>query len=64
MFSKPKKGPVMHSSPMCFARQFAGVVIVALLPVVLTAFLTIPFNLGGHPGEPRDIAVPTTGHMT
>lgn len=54
----------MHSSPICFARQFAGAVMAALLPVVLTAFLTIPFNLGGHPGEPRNIDLQATGHMT
>ncbi|MEO8804752.1 MAG: hypothetical protein ABI433_01615 [Burkholderiaceae bacterium] len=38
----------------------------ALIPVVLTAFLTIPFNLGGHPGEARSSSVqmgePVTGH--
>jgi hypothetical protein len=37
-----------------FIRQFVGVVIAALVPVILVAFLSIPFTLGGHPGEPRD----------
>ncbi|MEP7295570.1 MAG: hypothetical protein ABI702_05230 [Burkholderiales bacterium] len=54
----------MSSPSICFARQFAGVVIAALIPVVLTAFLTIPFNLGGHPGEIRSAAVPTAEHAT
>jgi hypothetical protein len=36
-----------------FIRQFAGIVVATLVPVVLVAFLTIPFTLGGHPGETR-----------
>lgn len=41
----------MRSTSFHFARQFVGVVIAALVPIVVTVFLTIPFNLGGHPGE-------------
>lgn len=51
--------PSMH-----FARQFAGVVIASLFPVVLTAFLTIPMNLGGHPGEARPVDAQRFGHPT
>ena len=36
-----------------FAHQFVGFVVAALMPVVLVAFICIPFILGGHPGEPR-----------
>ncbi len=54
----------MPSPSIHFARQFTGVVIAALVPVVLTAFLTIPFNLGGHPGEARSVGVLTDGHPT
>lgn len=54
----------MPSPSIHFARQFAGVVIAALVPLVLTAFLTIPSNLGGHPGEARSVGMPTDGHPT
>lgn len=54
---------MLPSSLKRFAQQFAGVVIAGLIPVVLTAFLTIPFNLGGHPGEERSIGA-LTSHMT
>jgi hypothetical protein len=35
-----------------------------LLPVVLVAFLSIPFNLGAHPGEARTNVMPIAAHMT
>lgn len=54
----------MIPTPYSFARQFAGVVAAALMPVVLVAFLSIPFNLGGHPGEARTTAMPMSMHMT
>jgi hypothetical protein len=47
-----------------FVSQFLGVVMASLLPVVLTAFLSIPFNLGGHPGEPRSAGDSAQRHMT
>ena len=54
----------MNPTPYSFVRQFAGGVVAALIPVVLVAFLTIPFNLGGHPGEARAPGVPVPTHMT
>jgi hypothetical protein len=54
----------MNQTPHSFVRQFAGAVIAALIPVLLVAFWSIPFNLGGHPGEARTIAAPTPTHMT
>ncbi len=45
-------------------RQFAGVVLASLLPVVLTAFLCIPFILGGHPGDERLVDAGTFQHMS
>ena len=54
----------MSQVPYSFVRQFAGAVVAALIPVVLVAFLSIPFNLGGHPGEVRTGAVPSSTHMT
>lgn len=47
-----------------FVRQFFGVVMASLLPVVLTAFLSIPFSLGAHPGEIRSAGNPAQLHMT
>ncbi|MGZ5235426.1 MAG: hypothetical protein ACXWCV_03840 [Caldimonas sp.] len=54
----------MDSSLHPFIRQFVGTVAAALLPVVLVAFWTIPFNLGGHPDEERVSMAQTSGHMT
>lgn len=47
-----------------FVRQFLGVVAASLLPVVLTAFLSIPFNLGAHPGEIHTAGDSAQRHMT
>jgi hypothetical protein len=52
--------PLEHS----FARQFIGVVVAALIPVVLVAFLCIPSILGGNPGEPRALSPDASMHMT
>ena len=54
----------MNQTSYSFVRQFAGAVVAALIPVVLVAFWSIPFNLGGHPGEVRTGAMPTPTHMT
>lgn len=43
---------------------FVSVVVAALVPVALAAFLTIPFNLGGHPGDARLADVSAGQHMT
>jgi len=54
----------MHPALRNFAHQFAGVVIATLVPVVLTAFLSMPLNLGGHPGELRALSQQNSVHMT
>ena len=54
----------MNPTRRSFVHQFAAAVVGALVPVVLVAFCSIPFNLGGHPGEPRAAAMPTSTHMT
>lgn len=41
----------MDKDLVCFCRQWLRVVVMTLVPVAFTAFTTIPFNLGGHPGE-------------
>jgi len=54
----------LHTSFNVFVRQFIGTVAASLLPVVLVAFCSIPFNLGGHPGEPRASGTIVFKHMT
>jgi hypothetical protein len=54
----------VHPSLHQFPRQCLAVVVAALLPVILTAFLSIPFNLGGHPGDVRAVDATVTRHMT
>jgi hypothetical protein len=54
----------MDSSLHVFVRQLVGAVAVALVPVVLIAFWSIPYSLGGHPGEERGIDMATQRHMT
>ena len=34
-----------------FIKQFLGVCLAALLPVIVTAFISIPYNLGEVPGQ-------------
>lgn len=47
-----------------FVRQYLGVVLASLVPVVLTAFLSIPFTLGGNPGDVRSAQAEASAHMT
>ena len=47
-----------------FIRQFLGVLLASLVPVVLVAFLSIPYSLGGHPGDDRTTTALGTQHMT
>ncbi|WP_293606404.1 hypothetical protein [Polaromonas sp. UBA4122] len=54
----------MHPALRLFIRQYLGVVCATLLPVVLTTFLSIPLNLGGHPGETRGADAMADLHMT
>jgi hypothetical protein len=54
----------MNSYLLLFIRQFMGVVLAAILPVILTAFLWIPYALGGHPGEARSASPAVSLHMT
>lgn len=54
----------MDASLRLFISQFVGFVAAALIPVIVVAFLSIPFTLGGHPGEIRPAAAPVGQHMT
>jgi hypothetical protein len=52
----------MDASLRLFISQYLGVVLATLMPVMLIAFFSIPFNLGGHPGEERQTTA--TWHVT
>lgn len=54
----------MHPHLDTFFRLYIGVVLSALVPVLLTAFLTVPFNLGRHPGEQPSQPTDISRHMT
>jgi hypothetical protein len=54
----------MNSDLKAFVVQWLGVVAMALIPVILTAFVGMPLTLGGHPGESFVRAEPVEGHMT
>ncbi|MDE2604901.1 MAG: hypothetical protein KGL68_03165 [Burkholderiales bacterium] len=54
----------MHHELKIFAGQWLRAVLIALVPVVLTAFVTIPWNLGKHPGEPAMRVASAERHMT
>ena len=54
----------MNSSLRLFIRQVLNVVLAALVPVVLVAFLSIPYSLGGHPGDDRTATASSSQHMT
>jgi hypothetical protein len=54
----------MNTALRNFIHQYLLVVLFALIPVVVTAFLSIPLSLGGHPGEPRNGQALLSAHMT
>lgn len=54
----------MHRQLKSFATRYVAVVIASLVPVIVTTFLSIPYNLGGNPGEPRTAQSLLTAHMT
>jgi hypothetical protein len=54
----------MDTSLRLFISQYLGVVLATLMPVVLIAFLSIPFSLGGHPGDARPATATATWHVT
>jgi hypothetical protein len=54
----------MDSSLRLFVRQFGGFVLASLVPVIVVAFLSVPFIVGGHPGEPRTADPLVAQHMT
>ena len=54
----------MDKDLACFWRHWLRIVVMALVPVVFTAFVTIPFNLGGNPGERAHAQAPGERHVS
>ena len=54
----------MKHSLRPFLREFVGVVVASLVPVIAVAFVSIPLALGGHPGEQRSAEPAVWRHMT
>lgn len=54
----------MNADPHDFLASLAGTVAMTLVPVVLIAYLSMPINLGRHPGEPLLDANAPAAHMT
>ncbi len=47
-----------------FVSDLLGIVGMALVPVVVTAFLSVPYTLNRHPGEPLQPDSVVHRHMT
>ena len=53
----------MHPELHRFLSRFIGTVILTLIPVIFIAFVSMPFSLHRHPGEPVPTDLPYR-HMT
>lgn len=47
-----------------FLTRFAATVVMTLVPVVIIAFVSMPLNLGRHPGQAPSSTSPSFVHMT
>ena len=47
----------MHPALKQFIIQYVAVIGAVLIPVILVSFLSMPYTMGGHPGETRGTAV-------
>ena len=54
----------MHQDLKNFVVLYLRVVVLTLVPLVLTAFMSIPYSLGGHPGEITPRSSIANLHMT
>jgi hypothetical protein len=54
----------MDTELRIFIKQFAGVVAITFMSVVVVAFVSIPANLGRHPGAARGAHLPAGWHLT
>jgi len=55
---------MMNQDLKAFAMQWLRVAAMTLVPVVFVAFVSIPYTLGGHPGDAVVRVAPADGHMT
>jgi hypothetical protein len=53
----------MHIELRAFLARLTGTILMALAPVVFTAFVTMPLALNRHPGEVTQLEAPPA-HMT
>lgn len=53
----------MHVELHRFLSRFVGTVALTLIPVVFTAFVSLPLSLNRHPGEEAPAQMPPP-HMT
>ena len=54
----------MHTELHDFLARLIGAVALALVPVILTAFLTLPMSLNRHPGEAPAVPAAQPMHLT
>ena len=54
----------MHVDLHHFLARLVGTVAMTLVPVVFTAFVTLPLSLNRHPGEPAARSAVGFQHMT
>lgn len=47
----------MHPTLKQFIIQYLAVIGAVLIPVIIVSFLSMPYTIGGHPGETRSTAV-------
>jgi hypothetical protein len=43
----------MHPALKQFVIQYVAVIGAVLIPVIVVSFLSMPYTMGGHPGESR-----------
>lgn len=53
----------MHADLHQFLSRLIGTILLALAPVVFTAFVSMPLSLNRHPGELAQVDAPAR-HMT
>ena len=54
----------MNADLKNFMATYVRVVLMTLMPMALTAFLSIPYSLGGHPGDTLETRTLSSQHMT
>ncbi len=52
----------MNTDLKAFVFQWLRIALMTLMPVAFTAFATMPYTMGGHPGELRVQQI--NAHMT